>query len=219
MQFSPTYLWGTHCDVEKSLKRYWIKGPEENRKLSQKPFYEHSKKSGHLLAQALHAKRTRETVHQLKTPKGNTLQSNPDIAQEFKHFYMNFYNLKTWEPQQTGSSPRPTLIDGYLHAHCPRSLSPDTAAQLDLPILKLEWALKNLKLWKSPGPDGLSAVYYKTFTEILHIPYLKAFNSLSPDHPLTPSMLEAHISVIPKKEKTPHKRQTSDRYPFWTLTS
>lgn len=104
-------------------------------------------KSGHLLAQALHLKKAKITVHQLQTRSGNTLKSNPDIAQAFKHFYANLYNLSATEMQTTTPTPRSTLTQNFLEKHCPKLFASDTSTDLDRPITKQEWdkALKHLK--------------------------------------------------------------------------
>lgn len=64
-------------------------------------------------------------------------------------------------------------------------------------------AIKNLKNGKSPGPDGFSSRFYKTFTHQLAPLLAKAFNAI--DGNLTPSstLLQAQIVVIPKPGKDP----------------
>lgn len=64
-------------------------------------------------------------------------------------------------------------------------------------------SLKQLKLGKSPGPNGLSAAYYKTFTDVLNNMFLAAFNSLASKPNGLQGLLEEHISVIPKEGKDP----------------
>lgn len=69
-----------------------------------------------------------------------------------------------------------------------------------LTLTELKLSIKQLKLGKSPGPDGFTATYYKTFLED---PFLCAFNSLSPTTPSGHDLLEAHIAVVPKLGKDP----------------
>lgn len=66
---------------------------------------------------------------------------------------------------------------------------------------KFTLALKQTKLGKSPGPDGFSAAYYKTFSDLLAHPFLLTFNLLLEQAVPQNKLLEAHISVIPKPEK------------------
>lgn len=63
--------------------------------------------------------------------------------------------------------------------------------------------LKQMKMGKSPGPDGLSAAYYKSFPNILLPLLAKALNNLTPDLAAHNDLLEAHITLIPKQGKDP----------------
>lgn len=64
--------------------------------------------------------------------------------------------------------------------------------------MELQQAIKDLKPGKSPGPDGFTAIYYKTFSDHLLKPMLTAFNSLSDPREVPQSFLSAHITVLPK---------------------
>lgn len=109
--------------------------------------------------------------------------------------------------QTLNPTARSTLIQSFLEKHCPRPLTLNTSEDLDHPITthELDAAIKNVKPGKRPGPDSLSTIYYRTVSDILSTPFLKAFNSLSVATPLSSSLLEAHISVIPKEGKDPTK--------------
>lgn len=76
---------------------------------------------------------------------------------------------------------------------------------MDGPIVPKEFslAIKQIQLGKSPGPDGFSIAYYKTFSELLVQTFLRAFNLLSSTIPPPNNLLEAHISVVPKPGKDP----------------
>ena len=60
-----------------------------------------------------------------------------------------------------------------------------------------------MKPGKSPGPDGYTLLYYKTFQEKLISKFLEAFNSLKEGHQMRRETLGAHIAVIPKEGKDP----------------
>lgn len=79
----------------------------------------------------------------------------------------------------------------------------DDARHLESPILEeeLKRAIKQLKAGKSPGPDRFRGTYFKTFTETLSTPFLKAFNSLYSSTLPFHRLLEAHITVILKENK------------------
>ncbi|XP_077340933.1 uncharacterized protein LOC143986462 [Lithobates pipiens] len=167
--------------------------------LSQKLFYEQGNKCGRFLAQALRKQRNNNVIHHLRSSSGELITHNRDIAKEFEKYYSSLYNLQNSAPDSDN------MISSFLSQFAPDKISSEASESLDSPISPVEWnlALKSLKPGKSPGPDGLPALYYKTFSDLLRKPFLKAFNSLSPSSPFSQRMLEAHIVVIPKEGKDP----------------
>jgi hypothetical protein len=65
---------------------------------------------------------------------------------------------------------------------------------------KIEAAIKSLPKKKIPGPDGVSAEFYKTFKEELIPTLLKLIHEIERDH-LPNSLYEASITLIPKPDK------------------
>lgn len=110
--------------------------------------------------------------------------NNDDIANRFVAYYTHLYNLAP-SNTQSGKRARIQLINEFLSKHTPTRLSVKEANELAHPISpeEVDIALKQLKPGKSPGPDGLTSGYYKSFQEILRPHFLTAFNSLSPDNP------------------------------------
>lgn len=149
--------------------------------LSHKLFYEHSNKCGRILARCIRARKTNLAVQCIKDSQGTIFSSTPDIARQFEKYYSDLYNLNTTLSGPENTTNRAQIINSFLEKHCPRKLSPDEANLLDRPLseLELHQAVKQLKTGKSPGPDGFSAVYYRTFTDSLSSPFLKAFNALA----------------------------------------
>ncbi|CAI9604443.1 unnamed protein product, partial [Staurois parvus] len=160
-------------ELGKVVKKWFI--------LSQKLYYEFANKSGKFLARALREKRSSMTVHKIRGPDGTMATSNPDIAAHFEHFYRSLYNLPPERPPPHTDESRASLISEFLQLHGPSALSDDLVNSLeaDLTLTELQCALKQTKPGKSPGPDGFSAAYYKSFLDILGTPLLLAFNTFS----------------------------------------
>ncbi len=68
-------------------------------------------------------------------------------------------------------------------------------------IEELDSAVQNLKLYKSPGPDGLTAHFYKLFWNDIRLLLCNAFIESIEDGSLGPTMNQGLITLIPKREK------------------
>lgn len=117
--------------------------------------------------------------HSITDAKGQKIVSNDQIADQFVHYYTQLYNLHPTNPQ-TDNTQRTKSIRDFLTQYSPEPLSIEAATDLEQPIssAEIDMVLKQLKPGKSPGPDGLTTGYYKTFIETLKPHFLTAFNSL-----------------------------------------
>lgn len=173
--------------------------------LNQKLFYEQGNKCGRLLARAIHAKKASTNIHTIKDSLGKASSVTADIAFQFERYYTELYNLPHQTDGGTGHNSRKTLIKDFLEKFSPTPISWEDAHELDNPISEeeLKRTIRQLKMGKSPGLDGLSASYFKMFADILSATFLKAFNSFSSSSLSFHRLLEAHITVILKEGKTP----------------
>uniref|UniRef100_A0A8C5Q0C8 Reverse transcriptase domain-containing protein n=1 Tax=Leptobrachium leishanense TaxID=445787 RepID=A0A8C5Q0C8_9ANUR len=156
-------------------------------------------KPGRLLARILRKRRTATYIAKLKLPDGSTTTRPDYMLQEFQRFYQELYNMDS-EP---GSGPTQAEIDAYLADKVVRSISPSRSSFLNDPITELEIqaTLKGLQHGKSPGPDGLPAEYYKTFSSAL-VPRLQSlFAAVRDGEFFHNHTLAATISVICKPGK------------------
>lgn len=154
-------------------------------------------KIGKHLARQLRGKTEKEFIGGISTPTGELSHKEEDKLDLFPTFYKQLYTGDTLDPElqhsylQAGDFPKVTHIG-----------NDELTAQIDREEVLA--AIKNLKLHKSPGPDGLTAVFFKSFASEL-LPYLtRLFNKMAEVGMTPTSMTEAAISVIPKPGKNLH---------------
>ena len=102
-------------------------------------------------------------------------------------------------------------MDRFLKFSLPR-LNQEEIEIMNNPITstEIEAVIKHLPKNKSPGTDGFTGEFYKTFREELMPVLLKLSNSCRGTPPN--SFYEATISLIPKPDKHNTKKKTTGQY-------
>ena len=88
-------------------------------------------------------------------------------------------------------------------------LNQEEIENLNRPITstEIQTVIRNLPANKSPGPDGFPAEFYQKFREELTPILLKLFQKIAKEGKLPTSFYEATITLIPKSDKDPTKKE------------
>ena len=100
-------------------------------------------------------------------------------------------------------------MDKFLEKYNFPKLDQEEIENLNRPItsMEIETVIKNLPANKSLGPDGFTAEFYQKFREELAPILLKLFQKIAEEGELPNSFYEATISLIPKPDKDPTKKE------------
>lgn len=141
----------------------------------------------------------------IRRAQGSLDVTTEAIAKHFHSFYTDLYNLPQQHRRPDMIGDRTQIIRDYLKNNGLPSLDALHANALEFPkdSMEIREAIKHLKLGKSPDPDGFTAIYYKTFVDLQTDPLTLALNSLSRPREVTPDLLSAFITVVPKPGKDP----------------
>lgn len=136
--------------------------------------------------------------NQKRTPTKNVIAHDPHtcVRSDPQVKLSNLYLSRT-DPDKTGT------IQDFLSKYGAPPISTETYSKLNGPVSEEEFekVLKDMKVGKAPGPDGLLLQYYKIFKDILKPCFLSGFRSFNSDPHTSPQFFEAHIAVIPKEGK------------------
>uniref|UniRef100_A0A803TZS1 Reverse transcriptase domain-containing protein n=1 Tax=Anolis carolinensis TaxID=28377 RepID=A0A803TZS1_ANOCA len=158
--------------------------------LKQKHF-QNANKPGKWLAWKIKKKKQGNTILEINSD-GNRFTTEQEIAAQFNKFYSKLYSKDHIRKDKIGE---------FLSKQKIAKISEKQRELLNKEISEKEIlkAINSMENNKAPGPDGLNALYYKTFAEEM-IPFLKKImNDVLNNKELPNSWRYATITVIPKE--------------------
>lgn len=164
-------------------------------------WYQYGKKTGKILAKIIKDQQPSTSIVKLLKTDGDLTYDPKEILKEFYTYYSNLYNIKTNQGKKEKEKEREG-IKKYIEETTLPMFPKETAEDLEkeISIEEIQQAIEPVP-GKSPGPDGYTARFYKTFQDII-TPILKeTYNSISSIQSFVPQSTEAHIILIPKSEK------------------
>uniref|UniRef100_A0A670ILN7 Reverse transcriptase domain-containing protein n=1 Tax=Podarcis muralis TaxID=64176 RepID=A0A670ILN7_PODMU len=165
---------------------------EWNIKMMRQRYFESANKTGKFLAWQLREKQKQSVINKIR--EGEELIVDPKrIQKNFLNFYEQLYKKDEEEL---------THIERYLENCKGKTITDEEKLQLNRPINieEIQCAIKKMKLGKAPGPDGLSAKYYKVLGNQLSAALCDTMNNILRGGKIPESWREAFITLIPKPD-------------------
>ncbi|CAH2284808.1 endonuclease reverse transcriptase [Pelobates cultripes] len=164
--------------------------------------YIQGNKASKLLANQLKQKQANQKIAYILDNKGQKHATPREISETFAKYYHTLYNLKG---DSNTTQPTDTSIKAYLDKLALPQLTPQQQADLTkhIDIQEMLKVIQTLPTGKSPGPDGLTNLYYKKLSHVLAPHLTTAFNHATAQKSLPREMLLAPIVTLPKPNKPP----------------
>uniref|UniRef100_A0A670I6B9 Reverse transcriptase domain-containing protein n=1 Tax=Podarcis muralis TaxID=64176 RepID=A0A670I6B9_PODMU len=154
--------------------------------------FESANKIGKYLAWQIRERRKQNTISKIR--EGERIVEEPkEIRKIFQKYYKDLYKRGKETKQE---------IEHFLQEHHLKQIPKEEKEILDQKITQeeIKKAIKKMKNGKVPGPDGLSAKYYKTLSNQISPVLGEVMNNILKEGRIPNTWKEAYITLIPKKE-------------------
>ena len=135
-------------------------------------FFEKINKIDNPLARHIKKKKEETQINRIRNEKGEVTTDTAEIQSIMRDYYKQLYANKTDNLEE---------MDKFLEKHNLPRLNLEEIENINRPITstKIETVIKNLPTNKSPGPDGFTGEFYKTFRKQLTPFLLKLFQNIA----------------------------------------
>ena len=164
------------------------------------------KKNDKPLVRLLKKKREMTQIDKITNENGIITTNASEIRAIIREYYEKLYANKLDNLEE---------MDKFLNTHTLPNLKQEEIESLNRPITskEIESVIKNLPTNKSPGPDGFPGEFYQTFKAEIIPNLLKLFQKIEREGKLPDSFYEASITLIPKPDRDPAKRELQANFP------
>ena len=177
---------------------------------SRATWYEQGEKSNKFFLNLEKSHKCKSTIRKVLTDSNVEITNSHDVLNEIKNFYTTLYQKQNVDLSLNGTRdflyndkvPRLSEIDKHI-------------CEGDLTINECNDALNGMTDGKSPGNDGFTTLFYKTFWNIVGNLLVNSLNSSLVHGELTHSQKQGVITLILKKDKD--KRKISSYRPITLL--
>uniref|UniRef100_A0A670IGS1 Reverse transcriptase domain-containing protein n=1 Tax=Podarcis muralis TaxID=64176 RepID=A0A670IGS1_PODMU len=161
-------------------------------KLMKQKYFESANKTGKLSAWQLRKRQKQNMINKIKVNE-QLIEDPKEIKENFLKFYEKLYKKEKEDITQ---------IEKYLENYRGRNITEEERTRLNNPITteEIQGAIRKMKLGKAPGPDGLSAKYYKVLESQLTPILRDTMNNILRGGKVPETWKEAHITMIPKPD-------------------